>query len=203
MTILFILMWNMITLNISENKQLLTTNEYEYVEQTHINTKSSQVKIGEIEFYGLSVKGVYSKIEDWNLHGESEFHPDKLDIVFQIQNNGKTPVNLVLSGIGDFCVASYSWVDKQPSNLKLDDILKDVPWTERRIVGKTLIKNLQPGESRKVCLKGFNIRRTMRKYLTTKNDLWPWKFRVSITAKSLQGHKLSQSQSLLTLTPVD
>jgi hypothetical protein len=160
---------------------------------------SEQLKVG-FDERNPPPKKTYIKLDQWEDTIKPGIpHPERVDVVCQIENKGNTPLNVVVLATGDWIVAPQ-W---QYSDKNIDKITDEVAWTEETQIGREVIQNLAPGETREVKIKDFNLGKAIRYYYddSESNPLWPWKFRVHVYIEKSGGERVSQEQTILPLFP--
>lgn len=150
-------------------------------------------------------KASYIKLDQWDASQPDSAHPDRIDVTCRVENRTNQPVALSLVAVADFKVASYRFMTEGPNSDKsIDESLKGIPWTESHGLGRIELGKLAAGEAREIQFKDFFVRSIVDKYLKpAARDLWPWKLRVSIIAKSSEGVHVAHAEATINLLPAD
>lgn len=150
-------------------------------------------------------KSSYIKLDRWAASQPDSPHPDRIDVTCSIENRTNQTVKLSLVAVADFKVASYRFMTHGPNSDKsIDESLKDIPWKENRSLGEIALGELAPGEVREIKFKDFSVRSVIDKYLRpAAGDLWPWKLRISIVARTSKSEQVGHSEAMIDLIPAD
>lgn len=150
-------------------------------------------------------KNSYINLDRWDASQPDSPHPDRIDVACRIENRTNRAVNLSLEAIGDFKVASYRFMTEGPSSDKnINESLKSISWTENHSLGQIALGELAPGQVREIKFKDFSVRSVVDKYLKpAAGDLWPWKLRVSIIARTLTGAQAAHARAVIDLIPAN
>lgn len=150
------------------------------------------------------LKKDYIKLENWNAGGANDYpHPNKVDIICKIKNEKSELMKLQVSGKVDFKIASYKELTNLKSEEEVEAKLQSYQWQNEKVVGKTNSIILQPGESKEIIFKDFDLRKILNTYLDSTDDRWAWKMRILFFIYNEKGQELSQGIKILDLIPAD
>lgn len=164
-----------------------------------------QLRAGVYRQETIPPRNTYTKVDRWRDTGDADvLHPDLIDIVCKVENAGSQPVDLVISAIGDLKVATFEKVQNDQTEKTIKEVLEDVPWTEERHIGQTMVQNIAPGESREIKFKDFNLIAVIDNYSDDKNGVtWPWFLRARIIVEMPNGVRVAQREAGLEIIPGD
>ena len=148
-------------------------------------------------------KAAYVKLDRWDASQPDSPHPDRIDIICRLENRTKEPIYISLEAFADFKVASYKAIAYGAGTEQaVNEKLKQTQWSDKQEIGVPVSHILLSGEEKDFEFKSFDIRAVIDKFLKpASGDLWPWRLRISITAKNSKGANVAREEEIISLVP--
>jgi hypothetical protein len=148
-----------------------------------------------------SIEDEYIQIDQWiDSNNNNVPHPDRLDIVCEIENKGTDDTNFIVKMTYDWIIAPKT----QNNYENLNKITDEVAWTKETKINQEMVESLASRASKNIEIKDFNLREFINKYSDSRTDnLWAWKFRVHIYVQNKNGNLITDAQAVLPILPKD
>jgi len=151
-------------------------------------------------------KNTYTKFEEW-VYGDVNFlHPEKFDIVANIENGTEVTQNLIVEAEISFKiepvvepVTDEEIKEQQKQNLPIEE----TPWTEKESL-KSQKVTLASKEKKEIVFKDYILWKTIEKYADDRfSHLWPYQMKVRIFVKSAKGNAVIEGEKIIEIVPAD